>query len=136
MGQCFDGAVFGGATIPVVWPALWDVFEFVSFAVVFGANDARYRLVICDTTGSVGAVREEVGVEGESGKRDDGWERNCVYVSDSPWLESDESFTVIEVWIIELRECSTLCIVITHSGKIELLAAALSNILDILFEQA
>ena len=68
LGEGFDGAVFSVAAVPVFWPALRNVFELVGFAVVFCTDDGRDGFEVCDTTGSVRAIGEEVWVESESGE--------------------------------------------------------------------
>ena len=80
LNQDGDGIVLGRATIPVLRPSLRHVLEFAGLVVVFGADNGGDRLVVGDTTGSVGAVAEEVGVEDVGADGDDGGEREVVEV--------------------------------------------------------
>ena len=82
VGQGLDSTVASSAAVPVLWPALWHILELASNLVELSTDDARDRLIVGNTTGSISAVAEVFGIEVEGDDRDDGREGKVV----QPWV--------------------------------------------------
>lgn len=97
IGESLNSTVRGATAVPVLGPLLGNVLEVASVLVELPANDARDGFVVGDTTGTVGTVAEEVGVESEGTKRDD--------------LREGEG---IEVGVVLLAEVGVLGVLLGH----------------------
>jgi hypothetical protein len=117
ISQRIHHAIWSGATVPVLGPLLWDIFELAGLGVVLGANDVGNRFVVRNTTCSVGTVGEEVGVESKGNDRYNLWERKCV-----------------QVWVVGLRELGIGSVLVGHGLHSELLLSSGSSKPDILLE--
>jgi hypothetical protein len=113
VGEGLDRSVWCRATVPVLWPLLRHVLEVACLRFVLCTDDGHDALVVGDTTGSVGTVAEEGGVERERSKAHDlgEWE-------------------VVEVGVVLLGERSARSIVAAHDVHGEFLLGILAGKLN------
>ena len=71
IGESLDSTVREATAVPVLGPLLRNVLEVASLVVELPAYNGRDRLVVGNTSKTVGTVAEELRVEGEGTERND-----------------------------------------------------------------